>query len=383
MHTRALASQLDMRGHQLTLLEFGAPLYSNDRDSMGFPGRVERAENQFTSPLRIEQIGFRTWLKVFATLDADVALIIKGNFQFGSLALEAACRYRYRRVGVLEHMHEPIGPRPPFSIGRLGIPRFGAWWHVARFKGALRSLFPTTVFCVSQTQAQTLLEDYLYPRAKVRVNHAGVDVDRFMPNEERRQTARMTWSIPHDALVFGSVGRLSPMKNHSMMLQAFAKLVHSDTGRDCRLVLVGEGPTRQTLIEEAKSLDISSRVSFLGFSSDPAALYPAFDVLCLSTTGESFGLVLIEAMACGVPLIATAVGGVPEILTDARTGWLIPQGDQFAFASAMREASRMEPESLRAMGIAARRVAETRFNAAVCWERWADDIERAAARKMN
>ena len=134
-----------------------------------------------------------------------------------------------------------------------------------------------------------------------------------------------------DGPVIGAVGRLSPEKGYHVLLRA---LVDVPVGR---LVLVGDGPQRAELEALARELGIESRVRFAGWVEPPWAGRFAFDVLVLPSFNEGFGLVVVEAMLANVPVIATAVGAVPELVDDGTTGVLVPPDDAGALAAAITQ----------------------------------------------
>jgi glycosyltransferase involved in cell wall biosynthesis len=173
------------------------------------------------------------------------------------------------------------------------------------------------------------------------------------------------------------------MKNHGQLLNAFSRLCESDGNADPRLVIVGEGPLRDALESQASAKGVRQRVVFAGFSAEPQLVCPGFDVFCFpSTTGESLGIALLEAMSCGCPPIAAAVGGVPEILNDLSLGWLIPPGDENELLSAMRAAMNLDRDALQRTGTKARERVVRDFSAV---ERWAELVTavEAAFRRSN
>jgi glycosyltransferase involved in cell wall biosynthesis len=173
------------------------------------------------------------------------------------------------------------------------------------------------------------------------------------------------------------------MKNHGQLINAFSRLCATGAKRDMRLVIVGDGPLRAFLESLAASLGMRQRVIFAGFSAEPHKVCQGFDVFCFpSTTGESLGIALLEAMSCGCPPIAAAVGGVPEIVNDPRLGWLIPSGDENALFSAMHIAMNLDRETLQRKGANARERVLRRFNAA---DRWAElvTVVEAAFQRTN
>src|SRR5690606_5307126 len=134
------------------------------------------------------------------------------------------------------------------------------------------------------------------------------------------------------------------------LIETFAQLCKEFPERDLRLVIVGEGPLRDSLERLVETLQLESLVTFAGFSTMPESVMPAFDVFCLPSTSEALGIALLEAMACGCPVIAAAVGGVPEILTDAACGWLVAPRSSPSLLAGLRHVVEMNPETLRAVG---------------------------------
>jgi len=161
----------------------------------------------------------------------------------------------------------------------------------------------------------------------------GVDVARFAPSSSSRAQWRGRWSIPLDATVVGHVGRLDPVKDHELLLAAFARACSNDA--TCHLVCVGHGePARIAALEQvAEMLGIASRVHLVGGESDTSTLYPAFDVLALSSRREGFPNVVAEAMSCGVPAIVTDCGASASIV--AGFGEVAPVGSVDAFATGL------------------------------------------------
>ena len=149
---------------------------------------------------------------------------------------------------------------------------------------------------------------------------------------EARDARRRSWGIPQDAFVVGAVARLAPVKNHAMLLRALARLAD-----DVHLVLVGDGPSRATLEDLARSLQVAWRVHFTGRLVETTNLHQFFDVSVLCSRNEGFPNVVIEALAAGCPVVATPVGGVPEVIVDRRSGLLVPVDEPDALAARLEE----------------------------------------------
>jgi len=159
----------------------------------------------------------------------------------------------------------------------------------------------------------------------------GIDVDAFQPGDAER--ARRLAHVPDGALHVGCVARLSAEKDHATLIEAFFRL--RALFPDARLSLVGEGPERGALEALCERLGVRSSTRFLGHRDDVAALLPGFDVFALASRTEGTSLTLLEAAAAGVPIVATRVGGNPEVVSDGETGLLVPAGDPDALAEAI------------------------------------------------
>jgi glycosyltransferase involved in cell wall biosynthesis len=379
VHTIHLARFLKERGHDVVIVELGRRGYAEASQPSPCPVLHIDLGPDTPEGIPLESLGFGTWWRILGSLKADVAISVKGTFKFSSLAMEVACRLHFRRFMVIEHLHATLSNRAKGHIFKRLVPSLGLWRYHQKFSGYLRSVFPHKVICVSHAVADTLQNDYGYPPSKLIVAHSGVDTALFAPSPLLRNLARESWGIPETAFVFGTLGRLSPMKNHGQLINAFAQLCNCTGGRDIRLVIVGDGPLRTTLEALAQSTGMRERVVFAGFSETPQKIIPAFDVFCFpSTTGESFGIALLEAMSCECPPIASAVGGVPEIVDDPRLGWLIRSGDENDLLSAMRRAAELDAKSLQQLGANARGRVLAHFDAVDRWGKLVTVIESAA-----
>lgn len=372
VHTLSLAQALQAAGHSAVIVELGRDVYRN-RPQDNPECKVVSLQLGSGPAAPMDDVSFFTWRRLFRSVECETAISVKGTFNFGTLTMEAAARSVFKRFMVIEHLHSPLGPRRSnrYLGGRL--PGLGLWWIKGRMAGRARSIFPQRVICVSSALAETLRQDYGYPPSKLITAYSGVDPGRFCPSQTARDSARAGWKVPDSALVFGTIGRVSRMKNHAQLVRAFARLRAAEPGADLRLVIVGEGPESHSIKALADSLGLGNSIILAGFQPRPELVAPGFDVFCFpSLTGESLGLALLEAMACGVPAIASTVGGVPEILTDTNTGWLIPPDDEDLLMHAMHAASAVGREKLENMGTAARAHVVANFNAA---EKWRDLVD--------
>lgn len=188
----------------------------------------------------------------------------------------------------------------------------------------------------------------------------GVDTRRYAPaTPERRQDARRALGLAADAIVFGCVARMTPVKRHVDLLDAFAR-VHRDLPQ-ARLVLVGGGPLLPELKARIATLGIDAAVHLLSFRDDVDTLLPALDVLVLPSSSEGMSNAILEAMACALPVVATAVGGNLHLVQHEVTGMLVPPHDPISLATALQTLA-ASPLVRRRMGMAARVRIEREFS---------------------
>ena len=170
-----------------------------------------------------------------------------------------------------------------------------------------------------------------YPSADVRCIRNGIDLARVVPSLER-PAMRAQLGMAPDTFLVGTVGRLMPIKGLEYLIEAFAQFHRRRGAQESKLVIVGDGPLRAALEQCAESHGVSRQVEFLGMRTDVYNLMRAFDAFVLSSLHEGVPMVLLEAMALGVPIVASRVGGVPEILEDRREALLVPARDAGALA---------------------------------------------------
>ena len=230
-------------------------------------------------------------------------------------------------------------------------------WHIRLDQLCTR--LSHAVIAVSQHTADHLVQVEAAPADKVHVILNGIDFDRLKLSEEGARKRLRQELAPDGAPLLLCAARLHPEKGHSDLFRALP-LVRARLGRPVRLLLAGTGPFEAAYRAEVQSLGCGDAVAFLGFRKDLPDLMASADLFVLPSVAEAFGLVLAEALYLGTPVVASRVGGIPEIVDDGVDGRLVPPGDSEALAQALVDLLR-DDERRRAMAGAGRRKVETRF----------------------
>lgn len=203
-----------------------------------------------------------------------------------------------------------------------------------------------------------------------------VEFEELSPAIKSRDQVRTLLGIGLDQTVIGFVGRLEPIKGPAYLLEA----AHGILARYGNVVFVfmGEGSLRRELADKASARGLADRVMFVGWQENAAVLMSAFDILVLPSLNEAVGLVLIEAQAQAVPVVATKVGGIPEVVKDGETGILVPAADAAALQQVIEELLN-DPPRRRAMAQNAQDFVKNRFGAG----RLAQNISRVYLEMRN
>lgn len=191
------------------------------------------------------------------------------------------------------------------------------------------------VITVSENLRRRIVSEGRLPPGVVLTIHNGLRLQPPSLNETKRAQLRRELGLEKFDAVIGTVGRLEPRKNYPMLLEAMKRLLarHPRT----TLLMVGAGPEEEKLQQQARDLGINQHVVFAGYRSDISDLLSLMSTFCLSSTTEGISMAILEAMAAGVPVVATQVGGNPEIIPDHKYGLLVPSGDAAALANALAE----------------------------------------------
>jgi glycosyltransferase involved in cell wall biosynthesis/GNAT superfamily N-acetyltransferase len=244
------------------------------------------------------------------------------------------------------HTHSPL----PAAVARLLPTARGAAFVHTEHSAWTRYASPTRlanlvtfgrnrqVFAISEGVARSIRRPRWALRVQmppVEVLYHGIDTDDVRRGPDARRAGRALLDLPDDAVVLGTVGNLVAKKDHRGLIEAFHLL--ADDRPALHLVVVGGGVLEDELRSQAAATGLADRIHLLGQRPDVAALLPGFDVFALGSRHEGLGLSLIEAMASGVPVVATEVDGVPEVVTHDVDGLLVPPGRPDALAGAVAD----------------------------------------------
>jgi len=218
------------------------------------------------------------------------------------------------------------------------------------------------VICVSDYNQRCIADLDLLPGDRFKRIYNGVDFSRVSPTgTERRKTFRERYGIPAERVVISQVCWIIKEKGVGDLLQAAQIVVQKNS--NTHFVLVGEGEPRQEFMRQAEAMGLGSHITWTGLIQDPFAegVYDAADIVCqASRWEEAFGQVIAEAMACSKPVIGTRVGGIPEVIEDGKTGFLVSRGDVETLAQKILQLAG-DPQLRVQMGQAGRELASSRF----------------------
>jgi glycosyltransferase involved in cell wall biosynthesis len=242
-----------------------------------------------------------------------------------------------------------MGPRPRALVRSRHISAGVAPGPLHRFLYGQADHLITT----GETIRRDLAASGLVPLERSTSIPTGVDPDRFAPNAAGRTEARRKLGLDGTGPVIGVVAYLRPDKGHQVLLRAMPEIVRQQP--DCVLLVVGDGSQRSVLESMTVDYGLEARVRFLGAREDIPAVLCALDVFCLpSIRNEGVPQSVLQASAAGLPVVSTAVGGIPEAVIEGKTGIVVPPGDARSLAEALA-ALLADPECRDRMGHAGRR----------------------------
>jgi glycosyltransferase involved in cell wall biosynthesis len=352
VHTAYLANALASAGHTVLLFQVGHRLFSEATARLDIRAQI------------IDLPGEPSALALHAALRRhalDAGVLVKGGSHLFSLRKDFAMRRACRRLVAIEHLPRPLPPRASARYVGGRVPGAGLWWYRQRFEVTRRSYVPDCIICVSDAVRGRLVDEYRYAPGKTLTVRNGVDLDAFRRDRELGRRFLGDAIVRRGARVIGALGRFVPQKGYDLLLPALADA--GVAGRpDIQVVIVGDGPSAADIHDLARRLSLEDVIEFRPFSTAPVEAYSGFDVFVLPSRNEGLPLTLLEAMACECPVVATAVGGVPEVLAHEGAGWMIPSEDHGQLTGALRSAMDTPGDQLAVMARRAREIVATHFD---------------------
>jgi glycosyltransferase involved in cell wall biosynthesis len=207
----------------------------------------------------------------------------------------------------------------------------------------LTATMSDTIITLTEGLRRELAEVFHITRkGRIMVLPLGLDLEVFAQTPRKIGSFRAAWDIPAGVPLIGIVGRLAPVKNHILFLEAAGRVKQQLPA--ARFAIIGDGETRAEVEAKVDELGLRDSVIFTGWERDLAPIYSDLDVLVISSTSEGTPVSVIEALAAGCPVVATAVGGVPDLLDQGNLGKLVPSGDAEALANAITDTLLTPPD---------------------------------------
>ena len=199
-----------------------------------------------------------------------------------------------------------------------------------------RKLFPCwgrAVIAISAPVRRHLQDDLKVPAEKVVLIPNGVDVEEFAPGSEHTRREKRRELGLADGPVLGIIARLSDVKGHDVLVRSFQRVIARFP--EAQLLIAGQGKEENALKRLVRTLNLEEHVRFYPLVEQASGLLALFDVFVMPSRQEGLGLAIMEAQACGVPVVASRVGGIPDLIADRRTGILVPPGEPELLAEAI------------------------------------------------
>lgn len=285
----------------------------------------------------------RDWFRLFRNIQPDVIVFIYSWFwTIPCTAVVGAWIAGVPRRFSIQHLMAPrcsVPPqvltavrrqRSPRGILRRLLGRQDPTWplciiastnSITQIRRA--AYFYNTTICVSRALHDFLVGNFGFPARKVKTIHNGVSVSEFAPSEIRRSLMREKLGFAHDEFVLVCVARLSEQKRIDILLEALVRVLRE--GVRCKCIIVGDGPLKNQLTEQATSIGLNGHAFFEGFHEDVRPYLQAASAFILTSDTEGLPLSILEAMACGLPSIATDVGGNTELIAHRVNGLIVPR----------------------------------------------------------
>ena len=361
IHVSNLAAGLETRGYHTTLV---AGSLARGEDSMSFVAErlgvsvvsVPEMERE-VAPLHDAQ----SIRRLTAIMREERPHILHTHTaKAGALARAAALAAGRARPPIVVHTFHGHVLKGYFGRGRTAF-----------FKQVERTFARSTdvLVAVSPEVRDELVAHGIAPAEKFTVIRLGIPLDERLGDATADLDYRRLYGIPEDAFVVGWVGRMTGVKDTSAVLEIVRAT--RERGVPAVLCMVGDGPDRERLEQVAHDLGIARSTYFVGYQEDVAGFYRLFDAFLLPSVNEGTPVSAIEALASGTPVVATRVGGVPDVVTNGVDGFLVESGDTESAAERLSELAG-DPELRARFGVAGSANARKRYSV----ERLVDDVDR-------
>ena len=221
-----------------------------------------------------------------------------------------------------------------YEMQNSGIFHASSWKRLLlRARTRIMTAPMTRVIAISEFVKEQLVKAGI-AEEKIIVRYLGIDTERFTPDGSAREEWVRRFNLPPGQIIASTVSYLRPFKNPDILVEAFRELKTRNV--PVRLFVAGGGELLPSLQEMTKRLDVEDYIHWLGNVPDPKSVLQASDMFLLVSTGEAFGLVLAEAMACGAPIVGTRSGSLPEVVEEGKTGLLVPTRNFEELATAIQ-----------------------------------------------
>ena len=347
-----LSRELDRRGHSVRIISVVPDgQMADDARESGIPVSSLRVESTLDGVLSVPNLRRQAG-------EADVV----HAHMFHANLLARVSRPLLQTKAVVSTIHNVYESTAAYHQPHQKTPRNRLYELTDRLSDC------TTCVCQAAVERYSRLG---VVRGETEVVYNGIDGEAFRPTTTPQSSGREGYCTA-DSFVWLTVGRFFEMKDYPNLVRAFARTSSPDTV----LWVVGHGEDEATIKRLTRDLDIDDRVRVLGTVDDISAVMAAADGFVLGSRWEGFPMVLLEAQASGLPVVATRVGGIPELVADGQTGVLVPSEESAALAEAMDTIVEMDVDARAEMGRRGRERTVERFGIESITDRWVEIYRR-------
>jgi len=216
------------------------------------------------------------------------------------------------------------------------------------------------VTIVSQRAAETIIKLKIVSANKLLVIHNGIDLNKFiLQSKETKDKVKKELNVKEDTKILISVGRLCEAKGYPYLIEAIKTLKEN---MDIKLLILGEGEDKRKLETQIRGFNLEKNIFLLGRKENVSNYLNASDIFILASLWEGLPIALLEAMACGLPVVATNVGGIPEVIKDGLSGFLVDSKNSIMLAEKIEYLLNLNIESRKEMGTEGRKIVEEKFS---------------------